>query len=279
MLTRERRAIMKRLVGVMGLVVFVTVVLAAGTTFAQTKKLPDFKIEKIYLTKDCKVAVVVKNLGPGVVPDEVWTVHTPKSAGVYLYKNGAGWGGATIWGFDAAKNLKNPGGTATYVSTLKVTGSAGIKAVVDLWNVVKEAQEGNNSLETKLTCEAQTGPCCTAGSYNGTYADKLSATCKKPGTGKFTLIIKQQANCGSAIEGKVVNTANNNTHYLKGTVTPSGVCCKLEGEMKGVAGTPTAGDVIKIKAILCKKGDKWYSTDGTYTNPAGCSGTFTLTQP
>ena len=52
MLTRERRAIMKRLVGVMGLVVFVTVVLAAGTTFAQTKKLPDFKIEKIYLTKD-----------------------------------------------------------------------------------------------------------------------------------------------------------------------------------------------------------------------------------
>ncbi len=278
---------MKRLVGVMGLVVFLAVVLAAGVSFAaQTGQkggaaapLCDLTITKIYLTKDCKVAVVVNNLGPGPVPDTVWTVHTPKSAGVYLYKNGTGWGGGTIWGFDPAKNLQKPGGTATYISTLQVTGSAGIKAVVDLWNVVKEAKEDNNSLATKLTCGTQTGPCCIAGSYHGTYADKLSATCKKPGTGKFTLVIKQQANCGSTIEGKVVNTANNNTHYLKGTVTPSGLCCKLEGEMKGVAGTPTAGDVIKIKAILCKKGDKWYSTDGTYTNPAGCSGTFTLTQP
>ncbi|MCJ7663603.1 MAG: hypothetical protein MUO24_05120 [Desulfobacterales bacterium] len=270
---------MKRLVGVMGLVVFLAVVLAAGATFAQTKKLPDFKIEKIYLTKDCMVAVVVKNLGPGVVPDEVWTVHTPKSAGVYLYKNGTGWGGASIWKFDPAKNLKSPGDTATYVSTLKVTGAAGIKAVVDLWNVVKEAKEGNNTLETKLTCKVQPGPCCISGTYNGTYRDKPSVTCKKPGAGKFTLVIKQQANCGGTIEGKVVNTANNHTHYLKGTVTPSGICCKIEGELKGVAGTPTAGEVIKIKIILCKKNGKWYSTDGTYTNPTGCNGTFTLTQP
>src|SRR4030043_579174 len=107
---------MKRLVGVMGLIVFLTVVLTAGVLFAQQPagKLPDFTIEKIYLTKDCMVAVVVKNLGPGPVPDEVWTVHKPKSAGVYLYKNGTGWGGASIWKFDPTKNLKNPGGTATY---------------------------------------------------------------------------------------------------------------------------------------------------------------------
>ena len=144
---------MKRLVGVMGLVVFVTVVLAAGIAFAQTKKLPDFKIDKIYLTKDCKVAVEIKNLGPGPVPDEVWTVHTPKSAGVYLYKNGAGWGGGAIWKFDPAKNLKSPGGIATYISTLKITGTAGIKAVVDLWSVASESNEGNNSLETKLSCK------------------------------------------------------------------------------------------------------------------------------
>jgi len=151
---------MKRLVGVMGLVVFLTVVLTAGISFAQKpgqpgEKLPDFTIDKLYLTKDCRVAVVVKNLGPGVVPDDVWTVHTPKSAGIYLYKNGTGWGGGTIWKFDPAKNLKAPGGTATYVSTLKVTGTAGIKAVVDLWNVVLEANEGNNSLETKLACKVE----------------------------------------------------------------------------------------------------------------------------
>jgi hypothetical protein len=147
---------MKRLAGVIGLVVVLAIVLVQGALFAQQPggKLPDFTIEKIYLTKDCHVAVVVKNLGPGLVPDDVWTVHKPKSAGVYLYKNGTGWGGGPIWKFDSAKNLKSPGGTETYVSTLKVTGTAGIKAVVDLWSVVTEANEGNNSLETKLSCKS-----------------------------------------------------------------------------------------------------------------------------
>jgi hypothetical protein len=275
---------MKKAVGVMGLVVFVAAVLAAGVSLAaQTgaaAPLCDLTITKIYLTKDCKVAVVVKNLGPGPVLDTVWTVHTPKSAGVYLYKNGAGWGGASIWLFDPAKNLKAPGGTATYTSNLQVSGTAGIKAVVDLWNVVPETNEGNNSLATKLTCEAQSGPCCIIGTYDGTYADTPSKTCPKPGTGKFILYItKQQANCGSTIEGKVVNPANGNVHYLKGTVTPSGICCKIEGVLKGAPGTPTAGEVITIKGILCKdKLGKWYCTDGVYTNAAGCSGKFTLKQ-
>jgi hypothetical protein len=270
---------MKRLVGVMGLVVFLTVVLAAGTVLAQGKKLPDLTVTKIYLTKDCKVAVVVKNLGPGPVPDSVWTVHTPKSAGVYLYRNGTGWGGASIWLFDPAKNLKAPGGTATYTSNLQVSGTAGIKAVVDLWNVVAEANEGNNSLATKLTCGIQPGPCCIAATYDGIYKDTPSKTCPHPGSGKFILYIKQQAGCGSTIEGKVVNPANGNTHYLKGTVTPSGICCKIEGVLKGVPGTPTAGEVITIKGILCKdKLGKWYCTDGVYSNATGCSGKFTLKQ-
>lgn len=272
---------MKRLVGVIGLVVFLAVVLAAGITFAQPNRLPDFKIEKIYLTKDCKVAVVVKNLGPGPVPDTVWTVHTPKSAGVYLYKNGTGWGGASIWKFDPAKSLKAPGGTATYISTLHIPGSAGIKAVVDLWNVVAEANEGNNSLEVKLVCKAQPqpGPCCIAGTYDGTTKDTLSKTCPKPETGKFILDIKQQAGCGSAIEGKVVNPANGNIHYLRGTVTPSGICCKIEGVLKGAPGTPTAGDVITFKGTLCKdRLGKWFCTDGVYSNVRGCNGKFTLRQ-
>src|SRR4030043_1522228 len=121
---------MRTSAGVTGLVVLLAIVMATGILFAQQPegKLPDLKIEKIYLTKDCKVAVEIKNLGPGPVPDEVWTVHTPKSAGVYLYKNGAGWGGGAIWKFDPAKNLKSPGGIATYISTLKITGTAGIKA-------------------------------------------------------------------------------------------------------------------------------------------------------
>ena len=141
--------------------IFVMVLLTAVIIVSQqpvqkcmaATRLPDLTIDKIYLTKDCRVAVVVKNLGPGYVPDDVWTVHTPKSTGVYLYRNGTGWGGDPIWKFDPAKNLQKPGGTATYVSKLKVSGTAAIKAVVDLGNVVPEANEGNNRLELKLTCE------------------------------------------------------------------------------------------------------------------------------
>jgi hypothetical protein len=158
---------MKRSAMVMGLVMLLAVVLAAGTIFAKTKRLPDLTINKIYLTKDCHVAVVVKNLGPGYVPDEVWTVHTPKSAGVYLYRNGTGWGGASIWKFDPAKNLQKPGGTATYVSKLQVSGTAAIKGVVDLWNVVTEANEGNNSLEVKLTCKAQSAHAASPANTRG----------------------------------------------------------------------------------------------------------------
>lgn len=139
------------------LIILMAAVLATSTIFAQTKRLPDLTVEKIYLTTDCNVAVVVKNLGPGHVPDEVWTVCTPQSAGVYLYKNGAGWGGAGIWKFDPAKNLQKPGGTATYVSKLKISGTKTITAVVDLWKVVAEANEGNNKHTARLTCEAQSG--------------------------------------------------------------------------------------------------------------------------
>jgi subtilase family serine protease len=95
---------------------------------------------------------VVKNVGPGPVPDSVWTVDTLESTGVHLYTNGSWWSWDSIQRFDSAKNLKSPGGTATCVSTLQVSGAAIIKAVVDRRNVVPEANEDNNSLETKLSC-------------------------------------------------------------------------------------------------------------------------------
>jgi len=282
---------MKRSAMVMGLVLFLAVVLTAGVLSARepvTKggatapqgRLPDLTIDKIYLTKDCRVAVVVKNLGPGPVPDTVWTVHHPKSAGVYLYKNGTGWGGASIWKFDPTKSLKAPGGTATYISTLHVPGAAAIKAVVDLWNVVVEANEGNNSLEVKLACEAQTGPCCIAGKYEGTTVD--DPTCAVgPETGKFTLILKQTS-CGAPFEGDIIDPATGAvTSKLKGTVTPAGKCCKIVGRVKGMPGTDDADCLHEYKATLCKnKLGKWYSNDGVYTDLSGkcCSGKFKMEQ-
>lgn len=116
-------------------------------------KIPDLVIEDLGLNRNCQVVVRVKNNGPGMVPDDVWTDHTPKSAGVYLYKDGAGWGGASIWKFDPGRSLQSPGGTATYTSKLKVSGTSKITAVVDSWNKVKESNEVNNKRTEKLTCK------------------------------------------------------------------------------------------------------------------------------
>ena len=123
-----------------------------------SRVLPDLVVDDVWLDKACRVVVRVKNNGPGSVPDNVWAVHTPESAGVYLRINGKPWGGATIWKFDASKALQKPGGSATYTSNLKVSGSAVIEAEVDLWNKVREKNEGNNTRKEQLKCATVTGP-------------------------------------------------------------------------------------------------------------------------
>jgi hypothetical protein len=156
---------MKRPIVIIGVIIFLGVTLLTGTLFAQKKKpdqstkpLPDFTITRLFLTNKCRVGVEVKNLGPGNVPDQVWSSHTSKSPGVYLYRNGKKWGGATIWKFDSAKRLKAPGGAATYVSDLKVSDSEKIKAVVDGGNVVAESNNGNNAFTKRFACGSPSAP-------------------------------------------------------------------------------------------------------------------------
>lgn len=115
-------------------------------------KLPDLVIDNIQVNRSCQVVVTVKNLGPGLVPDTVWTVHTPMSCAVYLYINGKKWGGATVWKFDPGRALQAPGGVATYTSKLTVNGIAAITAVIDHTHQVTEVNEGNNKMVKRLKC-------------------------------------------------------------------------------------------------------------------------------
>jgi len=130
------------------LAIFSTVVLAQPPA----KKLPDLKIESILLGKDCNIIIELKNNGPGKIPDNVWTVHSPQSSGVLLYKDGKRWGGASIWKIDPKKALQKPGGTVLYESKLQVLGTAEIKATVDETKQVKEINEKNNITTKKVVC-------------------------------------------------------------------------------------------------------------------------------
>jgi hypothetical protein len=141
------------------LVVMLAVFFILSTVLsAQARRLPDLNIVKITLDRNCNLAVVVRNSGPGALPDYVYTKHHPKSAGVYVYINGKGWGGTSIWKFDSARKLQKPGGMATYISRYKVGAPVGVKAVVDLHNDVKEANERNNTrFRKRLSCRDQSG--------------------------------------------------------------------------------------------------------------------------
>lgn len=115
--------------------------------------LPDLTNVKITVDRTCHLVVVVRNNGPGPLPDYVYTKHHSKSAGVYVYIDGKKWGGQSIWKFDPTKKLQKPGGQAIYTSKYKVGPPVSVKAVVDMWNDVKEANERNNTLIRKeLSC-------------------------------------------------------------------------------------------------------------------------------
>lgn len=115
--------------------------------------LPDLTIDDVSLDDQCRVVVKAGNKGPGRVFDEIWTDHKPDSPAIRLYVNGRAWGGEAIWLLDPQRALQNPGGSATYRSNLKVTGTqTAVKARIDQTRQVREADETNNERSVTLTC-------------------------------------------------------------------------------------------------------------------------------
>ncbi len=111
---------------------------------------PDLTIEKISLSRDCRVVVTVRNLG-GPIPQSVW--NSRPGPNIYLYVNGRGWGGTALRVIDPRRKLTRPRGRVTYGSNLRVRGEARIRAVVDSNQVVTEKDETNNGLEVLLSCQ------------------------------------------------------------------------------------------------------------------------------
>jgi hypothetical protein len=283
---------MKRSALMMGLVVFLVVVLAAGVLFAQKPgrkgepvgRLPDLIVRDIELVKDCWIKVTLQNIGAGGVPA---SIYSGNYSAVQMYKGNQPHGGMVLRVFDPNGLLKTPGAS---VSNVWFYGSPGlnldpgthaIKVIVDNDHAVTESNENNNSRTERLTCKPPVGKCCIAGTYKGISEDDPKCPVG-PESGKFTLILKQ-TDCGSPVLGDILDPATGAvTSRLKGTVTPGpGKCCTIEGKVKGMPGTDDAACLHDVEATLCKnKLGKWYATDGTYTDLSGscCSGTFKLQQ-
>lgn len=118
---------------------------------------PDLIVSDIRLIKDCKIQIMLKNIGNGGVPDSAY--HKTQGAGVQMYNGGKPWGGIRLFAIDPSKALKTPGKSISYVwfpgaKNLQLgPGAHTIKVIVDNNNAVAESNEGNNTRTERLVCK------------------------------------------------------------------------------------------------------------------------------
>ena len=112
--------------------------------------LPDLVVRGRRVNERCQIVVTLANQGPGILPDNAW----PSSL-LAIGLRGAVAGTVALATVDPGHALRNPGGTATYVSGFTVpAGSVTVDATVDYNNKVVEANERNNSRAGVRTCTA-----------------------------------------------------------------------------------------------------------------------------
>ena len=115
--------------------------------FSETRKVqpPDLTIINMKVNKSCNIVVVVKNKGPGLLPDFVYS--NPEACVK------AGPESKPIGMFDTEKKLVQPGGIAECVFNLKVSSPVLVGASVNLPDEVSEANVTNNTMKRKLGCK------------------------------------------------------------------------------------------------------------------------------
>jgi len=124
-------------------------------------RLPDLVVRDIRLNAQCQIVVTLANIGSGSVPDAGFSLNPPRTS-VQMYRNGQPWGGIVLGGFDPAKQVKAPGGSAQHIwfpgaANLKLApGVHSLKVVVDGSHHVTESNEGNNSLTRRVSCGRST---------------------------------------------------------------------------------------------------------------------------
>jgi len=115
--------------------------------------LPDLKVEDIYLDENCKVMVLVKNVGPGKIPSQVWSVRDVQECTLKLYLNDEEWCQKSFIDFDPDEAISPVDGEAVFPSELEITEKSTVTAVLDCMDLIKEQNEENNTKSVVLNCQ------------------------------------------------------------------------------------------------------------------------------
>jgi hypothetical protein len=128
---------------------------------------PDLVVDRIYLNPAGNIAVDIRNAGPGSLPETAYR-STESFAACFVIMIGVQFVDyATLWAADPDKALRNPGGTVTYVSPIKIEEPTAVRVWMDITEQVEEANEGNNIKQVLLKPEPAKAPGGDAGKGPG----------------------------------------------------------------------------------------------------------------
>ncbi len=114
---------------------------------------PDLVVDKIYLNPAGNIVVDIRNAGPGTLPESAWR-STESYAACFVIMIGVQFVDyATIWAADPNRALKNPGGTITYVSPVKIQEPTAVRVWLDVTEQVEDANRANNIKQVLLKPE------------------------------------------------------------------------------------------------------------------------------
>lgn len=126
---------------------------AAGASAQGAAPKPDLVVDKIALNPSGNIVVEIRNAGPGPLPDKAW-VSTESYAACFVIMIGVQFVDySTLWAADPDKALRNPGGTVTYTSPIKILEPTAVRVWMDITEQVEEANEGNNIKQVLLNPE------------------------------------------------------------------------------------------------------------------------------
>ncbi len=105
---------------------------------------PDLVVDKITLNPSGNIVVEIRNAGPGSLPDRAW-VSTESFAACFVIMIGVQFVDyTTLWAADPNRVLRNPGGSITYTSPVKIQEPTTVRVWMDITEQIEEANETNN---------------------------------------------------------------------------------------------------------------------------------------
>ena len=106
--------------------------------------LPDLQVNDIYLNEENEIVVVIENVGPGVIPKQVWTADEQPDCLLKVLVDEEQKCLNEMCEFDPDKKLEPISGLAVFPTGIIVTEESVVTAVIDCDEILMEKDENNN---------------------------------------------------------------------------------------------------------------------------------------